>query len=265
MPSPFPGMDPYLEDPHSWPGVHLLLIATYAELLNTQLRPRYVAGIEERVYLVADDDPGREQERVPDLWIERRNSGKAKPRKQHTNGGVAVAEPLVVTTLRNEERHERRVEIRTTGTRELVTVIELLSPSNKVPGAEGRKSFLAKQREVTSSDAHWVEIDLLRHGASLDFRPRLAPHEYFVHVSPVGLRPKGRVWPIRLQGPLPAIGIPLRDPDPDASLDLQRALDMVYDRGAYDLKLDYTRPPVPPLPPALAKWADKLLKQQKLR
>jgi uncharacterized protein DUF4058 len=264
MPSPFPGMDPYLEDPHRWPGVHHLLIGAYAELLNKQLRPRYVAEIEERVYLSPEDDPAEELYRVPDIWVERRNGGKAKPGKR-SGVGAALAEPLIVTTLSDLDVREPRVEIRTVGAGELVTVIEVLSPANKVAGAEGRKSFLAKRREITSAPLHWVEIDLLRQGVSLDLRRRLDPHEYFVHVSPVELRPKGRVWPIRLQNPLPAIRIPLRAPDPDTPLDLQQALEMVYDRGAYEVKLDYTRDPVPPLPPDLAKWANKLLKQKKLR
>ena len=164
MPSPFPGMDPYLEEPRLWPGVHTNLIVAFQELLNKQLRPRYVADVEERVYLAPDDDPDEEQDRIPDIWVEQRNGGKTKPGKGHANGGVAIAEPLVITTLRDDERHERRVEIRTTSTGKLVTVIELLSPSNKVAGAEGRKSFLAKRREITSSKAHWVEIDLLRQG-----------------------------------------------------------------------------------------------------
>jgi hypothetical protein len=141
----------------------------------------------------------------------------------------------------------------------------LLSPANKRPGSEGWKSFVEKRDEVMGSSANWVEIDLLRAGLSLELRKRLDPHEYFVHVSPVELRPKGRVWPIRLQDRLPTIRIPLRSPDPDAPLDLQQALDAVYERGAYDLKVDYTQEPVPPLPPELAKWSHKLLKQKKLR
>ena len=265
MPSPFPGMDPYLEAPHRWPGVHTFLITAYAELLNKRLRPRYVADVEERVYLAPDDDPEDEHERVPDIWIERRRAAKGKTEEQPANGPVAVAEPVVITTLRDDERHERRVEIRATETGKLVAVIELLSPSNKVTGSEGRKSFLAKRREITSSRAHWVEIDLLRLGQPLRVRKQLGPHEYCVHVSPADLRPKGRVWPIRLSQRLPVVGIPLRAPDPDAPLDLQQALEMAYDRGAYDLKLDYTKDPVPPLPSDLAKWANKLLKQKKLR
>lgn len=224
MPSPFPGMDPYLEAPRRWQGVHINLISVIAEMLNRQLVPRYVTEIEERVYIAPEGDP------VEEL-----------------------------------EHHERRVEIWALDTRELVAVIEILSPSNKVTGSEGRKSFLAKRREVTSSPVHGVEIDLLRQGVTLDVRRRLDPHEYFAHVSPVELRPKGRVWPVRIQDRLPAVAIPLRAPDPDTPLDLQQALDLVYDRGAYEVKLDYTKEPDPPLPPDLAKWANKLLKQKKLR
>ena len=226
MLSPFPGMDPYLEEPRLWPGVHLYMIGALAELLNKRLRPNYVVDVEERIYLSPDHDPGE---------------------------------------VRDDETHERRLEIRTRSTGKLVTVIEVLSPANKTPGAEGQRSFLAKRDEITSSKAHWVEIDLLRAGQTMPVRKRLEPHEYCVHVSPVELRPKGRVWPIRLQSPLPVVGIPLRKPDADAPLDLQKALEMVYDRGAYDLKLDYTKPPVPALPPALARWPNKMLKQKKLR
>jgi hypothetical protein len=258
-------MDPYLEDPQRWRGFHANMIVAFEELLNRRLRPKYVAEVETRVYLAPSDDPAEEQLRIPDLWIERRNGRKAKGSAHGANGAVAVAEPLVVTTIEDDETVERRVEIRATATGKLVTVIELLSPSNKVAGAEGRKSFLDKRREVTSSKAHWVEIDLLREGHSLPVRKRLPEHDYFVHVSPVDLRPAGRVWPIRLPQPSPAIGIPLRKPDPDVPLELQAALNLVYERGSYDLKLNYSKPPNPPLPPAVAKWSNKLLKSKKLR
>src|SRR5262245_54575356 len=109
MASPFPGMDPYLEDPAHWPGVHTFLIASFAELLNKKLRPRYVADIEERVYILPEDDD-RESSRVPDIWLEKRAGGKDRPTK--SNGSVATVEPLVLTTLSNDERRERRIEIR---------------------------------------------------------------------------------------------------------------------------------------------------------
>ncbi len=264
MPSPFPGMDPYLENPAHWRGVHMALIVAIHDQLNPLLRPRYTAWIEERVYLAPDDDPAVQQERIPDLRIDRT---RIRPRKRVPAGGgtAIITEPLVVTTLREDEVREPRVEVRTTDARDLVAVIEVMSPSNKVPGAAGRDSFRAKRREITRSPAHWVEIDLLRQGVALDARRRIAPHEYCVHVSPADLRPAGRVWPIRLTDPLPVVGIPLRGKDPDAPIDLRAALDVVYDRGVYDIKIDYRKKPVPPLPADLAAWAVGVLKAAKLR
>jgi hypothetical protein len=263
MPSPFPGMDPYLEDPTHWANVHHALISACRELLNEVLRPKYVARVEERVYLSPEDDPARELYRVPDLRIDARR-GRKKPATTPAGGASAIA-PLVLTTLPEEEVHEYRIEVQAVGTKAVVTVIEILSPSNKVAGSEGRNSFLAKRREVTSSKAHWVEIDLLRAGLVLDARRSLPRHEYCAHVSPAGLRPRGRVWPIRLRDRLPEISVPLRPPDPDAPLDLQRALDLGYDRAALDLTVDYRKPPVPPLPPDLAAWARDLLRGKGLR
>ena len=153
-------MDTYLEEPRLWPGVHLYLIGALAELLNKRLRPNYVVDVEERIYLSPDHDPGEEAQRIPDLWIERQ--GFANGHSNH----------------HDDETHERRLEIRTRSTGKLVTVIELLSPANKTPGAEGQRSFLAKRDEITSSKAHWVEIDLLRAGQTMPVRKRLEPHEY---------------------------------------------------------------------------------------
>jgi hypothetical protein len=255
-------MDPYLEHPAHWRGVHTTLIVAIQKLLTPILRPRYTAWVEERVYLAPDNDPAVEQERIPDLRI---NRTRKPGRKRSAAGGLAVVEPVVVTTLREEEIRERHLEVRATDTRDLVAVIEVVSPSNKVPGSAGSASFTAKRREVTGSPAHWVEIDLLRQGSTLDVRKRLAPHEYCVHVSPADLRPTGRVWPIRLVEPLPVIDIPLRATDSPAPLDLRAALDVVYDDGGYDLKLDYRNTPVPPLSPELAAWADALLRKKKLR
>jgi len=261
MPSPFPGMDPYLEDPAHWRGVHTTLIVALQKLLIPVLRPRYTVWVEERVYLAPDNDPAVQQERIPDFRINRTR----KPSRKRATGGLAVAEPVIVTTLREEEIRERVVEVRATDTRDLVAVIEVISPSNKVPGSAGSASFTAKRREVTGSPAHWVEIDLLRQGSTLDVRKRLTSHVYCVHVSPADVRPIGRAWPIRLVDPLPVVEIPLRTTDPAAPLDLRAALDVVYDDGGYDLKVDYRKKPVPPLSPELAAWADALLRKKKLR
>ncbi len=151
-----------------------------------------------------------------------------------------------------DDIREARVEIIDANTRSIVTVIEVISPSNKIPGSAGRRSFVEKRLEIMRSSIHWVEIDLLRGNVSLDpfVQSRLAPHDYSVHVSPVELRPKGRVWPIHLEQQLPTIGVPLRAPDADAPLDLQSMV-----TTAYDATIDYAQEPVPPLSKAQAKWA----------
>lgn len=259
MPSPFPGMDPYLEDPALWSDVHTNLIISIQELLNRAVRPRYVARVETRVYMTDDDDPAHEFARIPDVKIESTpgDAGHA------TAGGPAIAESVLIH--QSDPITERRVEVRDVASSEVVTVIEVLSPANKVAGSAGRTSFLEKRDEVLASPANWFEIDLLRSGTGHPSRRRFPHHAYLIYKSPVAIRPKGRAWPVRMQDPLPVVGVPLRAPDPDAPLDLGRALALAYDRAAYDATVNYAAEPKPPLPPELAAWADALLREKKLR
>jgi hypothetical protein len=263
MPSPFPGMDPYLEDPAVWPDVHHELISTIRELLNQTIRPKYIARVEERVYMEFEDAPDHTSQRVPDVRIDlpgkSTQTAVRKPRRKR----VAIAEPVVFHE--DDPVREGRVEILELKSRRVVTVIEVLSPANKVNGALGRASFLEKRTEVMRSRASWVEIDLLRAGVPHPAKRRVPRCEYFVYSSPDDMRPDGKAWPLSVREPLKVVGIPLRAPDPDAPLDLQAALTLAYDRAAYDATVDYTKPPVPPLPPALARWSNKLLKSKKLR
>jgi hypothetical protein len=178
---------------------------------------------------------------------------------------LAVTEPVVATTLIEDEIHEYRVEVIDTGLRQVVTVIEVVSPTNKVPGARGQESYRRQRTEAMTSQAHWVEIDLPRDGETLVAGEVLPKGDYFVHVSRVENRPSGLIWPIRLPQRLPVILIPLRAPDPDAKLDLQALLNTIYDRSVYDLDLDYRKEPVPPLSPAYAVWAERLFKEKGLR
>lgn len=263
MPSPFPGMDPYLENPSLWPDVHNELISAIRAQLNTKLTARYVARLEERVY-ISDDDVDRGPF-VPDVSIADQNGHgpqRGRGRKAKADAGDS---PVVVTTVMPDEVHEHRAEVRDAETDAVVAVIEVLSPSNKVHGSAGRDSFLRKRREILASDAHWCEIDLLRAGMRPGFDRRLRPHDYVVHVSPADLRPKGHVWPIGLKDRLPTVSIPLRGTENPVPLDLQACLDMAYERGAYQKSARYRDECVPSLPPPLAKWADGVLKAKGLR
>lgn len=163
MPSPFPGMDPYLEHPAHWPDVHHETISVTREMLNRQLRPRYVCRIEERVYLSNEFDLGSEMV-IPDVRI-------------------------AATTLFEMEVHEARIEIRDAERKTVVTVIEVLSPSNKVPGSAGMNSYREQRQEIMESTTRLVEIDLLRKGSRFRVPSEIPHRDYRVHVSRSERRP----------------------------------------------------------------------------
>jgi Protein of unknown function (DUF4058) len=267
MPSPFPGMDPYLENPGLWPDVHVTLITGYRDMLAAQLRPKYVVRVEERVYIANEyDDTLKPQLRIPDVEV-----AISPGSEEHAfalrgeTSQLEVAEPVVATTWFEEEIHEAFLKIIDVASRDVVTVIEVLSPTNKVPGSPGFESLERKRREVMYSPSHWVEIDLLRGKRTVPVPKKAGPHEYLVHVSKKGMRPRGLLFPIRLPQRLPVIPIPVKAGDPDARLDLQAALDPIYDRAGYDLDIDYRREPNPPLSGELAAWADELLRSKGVR
>ncbi|MBL8794714.1 MAG: DUF4058 family protein [Planctomycetia bacterium] len=253
----FPGMDPYLEDAQRWPGVHHRLITYAADALQPRLRPRYTAAIETRVYI---EEPDREI--APDVLVQ----------EQHTrNGGVAVALAEADTALLVQvaplEVHEAYIAIRDRDTdRRVVTVIELLSPTNKYAGP-GRTSYETKQREVLSSNAHLVEIDLLRFGPHVLAVPEWAarnrgPYYYLVCVNRgVGLRDTYELYPRRLPERLPRIRVPLADNDPDVVLDIQAVLDQVYEAGNYRDDLNYNAPCIPALSTEDQAWANERIQE----
>lgn len=251
-------MDPYLESPEIWPDVHHELISQIRAALNPRLASHYVARVELRVYISDDDDPGREA-LVPDVRIEMDPKQKGA-KKSKSNGGLAIAEPLIVTTLFDEEIEEAYLAIKHVESESLVAIIEVLSPSNKIRGSSGRKSFMQKRHQIVNSEVHWVEIDLLRAGTPTMRRPLRTPCDYSVMVSRAGQRTRARYWPISIRQALPVVEIPLRGKDPDVPLDLGAVLAAAYDRAAYDRSLDYTKEPKPALEGADARWTRELLR-----
>jgi Protein of unknown function (DUF4058) len=264
MPSPFPGMDPYLESPRLWPDVHHELISVIRERLNAALKPRYVSRVEERIYISDENDPGRST-LIPDVAIQIASASSPYDRSGLSDGTVAVAEPIVATTLIEEEIREARVVIVDAAGRQVVTVIEVLSPTNKIVGSRGRTNYEAKRLEVMHSPAHFVEIDFLREGMPIYAAQRLPPHDYLVHVSRCGERPQGVLWPILLTQRLPTIKIPLLANDPDADLDLGAVLNSAYDRAGYEMSINYKEPPEVALSGESAKWAQAWLARAAIR
>jgi len=256
MSTVFPGMDPYLEDPALWPGVHNSMVVYIRDYLQPRLQPRYIATVEERVFV-----EGTGRDTVPDVVLKRR-------RPRATEGRVAVLEgdaPEVVLAP-GLELHESYVTIldRRSGQR-IVTVIELVSPTNKYAGP-GRDSYLAKQSEVLGSAAHLVEIDLLRAGPHVMAIPeRIArgkgPYDYLVCVNrAMGLRDEYEIYRRGLRDRLPRVRVPLADDDPDAILDLQAVLNQTYEAGLYHELLSYDQPCVPALSAEDQAWADERIR-----
>lgn len=245
----FPGMDPYLEHPDLWPGVHSRLVVYIADQLQPMLGSRYLAAVEERVYL-----EGADREIIPDVWLKRQSL---------SSGGTALAEAPAngceVLIAPDLEIHESYIAILDRATNQrIVTVIEVVSPSNKHPGP-GRESYLSKQHEVRHSDAHLVEIDLLRDGPSVVAAPhhrlqRLGNYDYLVCVERAGQRGRFEIYRRSLRDQLPTVNIPLAGDDPDVQLQLQDAVAKVYTAGSYRDRIDYLKPCVPQLSAELQSW-----------
>jgi hypothetical protein len=150
------------------------------------------------------------------------------------------------------------LEIRDRRNRQLITVIELLSPANKRPGRY-RDQYLTKQTELLSSTANLVEIDLLRGGPRMPWLDMPAC-DYCVVISRVEERPQAGIWPIGLRERMPVVQVPLRTGDSPATLDLQAILNHIYDAAGYELYI-YQSEPDPPPSPKDAAWVKALLPQ----
>ena len=262
MPSPLPGMDPYIEHPEVWSDFHARLAEEVSADLNQAIQPRYVARLVPRVtYEIVEIEETRSVR--PDIGV-----WQVRPEPEPSGGGVAVISAAPAESLITMELPLRlfTVEVREVGTLRLVTAIEILSPSNKQPGHEACEEYLRKRRGLLRSEAHLIEIDLLRGGQRPPLDRPVPPAPYYVTVSRSTRRPRVEVWPIQLRDKLPTVPVPLLHPDPDAPLDLAGVVAAVYVRGAYARVIDYRQPPPPPaLSDADATWLDERLRAAKAR
>lgn len=258
MPSPFPGMDPFIEKPAIWPDFHDALVSAIRGLLQPQLRPKYVALMQERWFVVESDRPIR-----PDVAIVTTDQPVERLSTSTTAAVIDVDAPSTVFEIWREELKQPFLQIiePAAGNR-VVTAIEVLSPDNKAPGP-GRDSYLKKRDEYWEGGASLVEIDLLRGG-----RPtvrlndeQLASLQPFRHLITVTRRWPSRheVYALLLAQRLPKIPIPLDSSDPDVSLDLQAAMNRCWDEGPYPALLRYDAGPPGDLTLAEQNWCRERL------
>ncbi len=255
MPSPFPGMDPYLEGSF-WTSFHAQLGSEVSRQLSPKVRPKYTAMTVQRFVMDDPEDVAISTSSIyPDVALAEHGSGAPEPH------AASIAAPVELDTVMPERVPHYSVEIRDAANRQLVTPIEILSPTIK--RGEGRQEYLSKRRRILLSSSHLVEIDLLRTGTRLPVRGELPAADYFVFVSREERRPMTHIWPISVRDVLPDIPVPLLEPDADVVLELQLAFDTIYDAVGYSMAIDYGQPPERPLSEVDTAWAKELIQSGK--
>jgi hypothetical protein len=252
MPSPFPGMDPYLESPAHWSDFHATFIQEVREAINKRLPENYVARVGEYVSLVNTvAEIPRGTTYYPDVTVTRRDAG---------GGGGAVSTavmPPPATTLTNIEsldpHTETYIQIVRLPEQDPVTVLELLSPTNKY--GEGRGDYVRKRLGLRRQLVNLVELDLLRAGPRLEFAQALPAGHYYAFVTRGARAEVTDAYPWTVRSVMPVIPIPLRPPDADVAVSLAEPFASAYERGQYRKLIDYTKPPPPPaFGPRDAEW-----------
>lgn len=250
-------MDPYIETPGLWESFRAPLVTNCSQLLNQHLPEGYVSQIETRIEMLAVDLPGAP--RVPDVLIAQE---RGDPPYSSIGGGaaaVATIEPITVPLAVGEEEVRLRwIEIKSLPDLELVTVIEILSPTNK--SGRGRAEYLEKRAALIDRPVNLVEIDLLFGGRPSPLGKGLPPHHYRAIVARSTTRPDAQVYTWTIRDPLPTLPIPLRSPDSDVFLDLGAAFEMTYRLGRFNMIVHHDSP-LPeniPLSQADREWAESI-------
>lgn len=239
MSSPFPGMDPFLEDPTFWPDFHATFINYWREAIAEQLPDRYDARIGERVNLV--EHPPETIRRVePDVAVSRWGNGGGTLGSA-AGGVVTTLEPVTIPLVIEEPTRQTYIEILRRADRDLVAVLELLSPANKTPPGLGE--YRAKRNAILRQNVHLLELDLLLQGERMPLRGPLPPGDYYALLARADRRPDCNVYAWTVRDGLPKIPIPLRPPDADVMVDLAEVMRTTYDRGRYAKSVDYDSPP----------------------
>lgn len=259
MNAPFPGMNPYLEHPDRWSTVHNKLIVAIADALTPQLLPRYQVDIEKRVYEVMGFNS---------LLVGRADVSVQEPRQTSESSVTATstavaAQPKKVSLPIAEEVREAYLEVREVATQRVITVIEVLSPTNK--RSSGRQKYLDKRQTILTSQTHLVEIDLLREGDPLPLQNGDDSADYRILVSRAEQRPDADLYSFCLSDMIPVFPVPVVGEDESPLLDLKALLDSIYDRSGYAVFIDYDGDPQPGLAAAEQSWLETYLQAEGLR
>ncbi|MBW4475939.1 MAG: DUF4058 family protein [Tolypothrix brevis GSE-NOS-MK-07-07A] len=255
MNSPFPGMNPYLENPVFWSEVHHRLIAIIADEIEPNIPPQYRVAIEQRTYLSDEEDSLLVG--IPDVTIFSQQSNQ----KEHSSTAtqVATTDGVTVTIPMPENVTESYLEIREIDTGFVITTIEILSPKNKRAG-EGRKAYERKRKQVLASLTHLVEIDFLRNGRQMSLLGEVPATDYRIVVSQSEIRPQAKLYGFSVREKIPPFVLPLQSGDKEVILDLQPLLSRIYARARYYLTIDYNQEPIPPLKAEDKAWADTIIR-----
>jgi len=256
MPNPFPGMNPYLEDVSRWKGLHNSLIDRIADALDLVLPPGYSVETESRVVLAP-----LERSYYPDVVVQQDQSSNIAVETRSE-----VDSPVIMFV---EDEEELYLSLRhADAPSEVVTVIEVLSPTNK---GVHRSEYLDKQREWHRSESNLLEIDLLRAGTPVlvPLRERETPLQprphYAVCLHRAGAGNQFEVWPRGVQEPLPRVAVPLRPREGQVVLDIGPLINDFYERRRLHQRIDYRREPLPPFEGEDALWLDSHLRGLGLR
>jgi hypothetical protein len=259
MPSPFPGMDPYLEQTAFWSSFHSRILVAIADEIESHLSSQYYVEVETRTYQSDEDESlliG-----IPDAVVFASQAEAPTPKSLYTEETSTIVQyrPERVTVPVPQVVNERYLEVRELSTDAVITVIELLSPKNKRSG-EGRAAYEKKRRAVLSSLTHLVELDLLRGGKQMAIAGNHSATPYRFLISRSEQRPIAALYGFRLQEAMPSFPLPLKPEDPELLVSLQEVFNGVYDRARYRTRIDYRQAPPPPaLSESDQQWVEALL------
>lgn len=262
MTSPFPGMNPYLENPDLWSEVNHRLITAIADDISSHLSEKYRVAIEKRTYRLDSEDSlliG-----IPDVAILATKPQVEKSDLSASNTAtITLSEnkSVTVTVPLPLEIREGYLEIRKVATGRVITVIEILSPTNKLT-KDGRSSYLKKREQLLGSDTNLVEIDLIRNGEKMPIIANIPDTDYRILIIRSHSLPSAQLFAFTVREAIPNFPIPLQKCEAEIEVNLQNLLIGIYERARFDLTLNYNQNPVPDLLQKDRKWMDIFLKEK---